>query len=141
MILNTIALLVLFAAVFVLFTAELQSFARKIISNNTCRFIFPLLFMSLLVLIFEEQVTYLLILIRISLYSVIYHLAKIIPFNTGQADFEKVLLLVVISFFPLLLARLLSENNFFQKYKITQYVTHVSAILWLICGLLLVMVL
>lgn len=141
MILNTIALLVLFAAVFVLFTAELQSFARKIISNNTCRFIFPLLFMSLLVLIFEEQVTYLLILIRISLYSVIYHLAKIIPFNTGQADFEKVLLLIVISFFPLLLARLLSENNFFQKYKIARYVPNVSAILWLICGLLLVMVL
>lgn len=143
MILNTVALLVLLAAIFVLFNEELQSFAKKIIKNNTCRLVFPLLFASYIIMLFEDKVTYFLISLRILLFSYIYGLTKLIPasMSIGGAALEKIILLIFIITFILILGKLISKVKFCKQYSIYKYAMHISAILWLILSLLMVMVL
>ena len=138
MLLSTIALIVLFASIFVMFNEELQSFAKKLFENKKLRLLFPLAIASLLVLYFEEELYRCLVAMRIFAYSLIYYIAKLMPFTIGNLIIEKALFLIVIAFLPIALAKLLDKISFLKRYNVVMICKDVNVFLWTIFALLVV---
>ncbi|MDF1756893.1 MAG: hypothetical protein P1U74_01150 [Legionellaceae bacterium] len=127
--LSTIAFVVIFAAVTVLFSEELQSFGMKLLKNKSLRLLVPLLFISWIVAYFEFTVTELLVSCRIFLFSLVYYLSNAIPGLDWNLILEKVIILIVISISPLLIAKL-ADTKLNLKVKVSNITFWVTMFIW-----------
>lgn len=138
MLLGTIALIVLFAAIFVMFNEELQGFGKKFIESKKVRLLLPLFIASYLALLFEEELYQCLVGLRIFAFSIIYFISKFARISIGYLVIEKSLFLIMVAFLPIILAKLLDKIRFFKQYNIVTISKHVNVFLWTVFALLVV---
>lgn len=138
MLLSTIALIVLCAAIFVMFNEELQSFAKKLYESKKVRLLAPLFIASFMVLYFEVELYKCLIAMRIFAFSVIYYFSKLVHIPLGILILEKTLFLSLIAFIPIILAKLLEKVSFFSNYNIVYLSKNANVFLWVIFAVLIV---
>ncbi len=141
MILTTIALLVLFASAFILFSEELRSFAKKLINNGVVRFLGPLLIVSFIVLNLEDHIDLFLVQLRIFVFFIVYLFVKIIPVSWGGLLLGKIITLILSATIPIFIGKILPKKSHIGKLSID--ICHiffiVSVYLWSIFALLLVL--
>lgn len=108
MILSTIALLVLFASIFILFSEELRSSAKSFINNSKIRFIGSLFIVSMIILNYEEYFDDLFEKIILYTYYILYDLG-ITPTHYWRYTIGKILILSLISFVPIFVGKILTS--------------------------------
>ncbi|OGV37279.1 MAG: hypothetical protein A3E88_06290 [Legionellales bacterium RIFCSPHIGHO2_12_FULL_35_11] len=135
--LGTIAILVLIASIIVLFASELSSFIKKVIANKKVQLLFPLLFFSWLFLFFAKQIVYLSVVIRVFLYSLVLYLSKIFPFDGGDLISERILVLMLFSIFPILVAQLV-DNYLHFSFKLKNIAHSLSIFIFAVITILYV---
>lgn len=137
--LTTIALVVFLTSVVVLFAQELKSFGKNLAMNKWVQLIVPLLIISILILYFEDFVFSILLFCRVFLFSLVYYLAKLIPFADKGMIIEKIIILLIVSLIPLFLSKILSKY-FTLSLDIKRFFITVSMFLFVFVSFLLIVV-
>lgn len=140
MILTTIALLVLFASIFIFFSEELRGFVKNVLENRKVMFIVSLFLSSMLVLYCDEQFNYLVVKIEVFAYYILYYLGLVFS-RPWRIIVGKILILTLVAYIPFIISVLFNKLPLLQnKTKNLQFYCKIlSAYLWvLFCVLLAV---
>lgn len=139
MILSTIALLVLFASFFILFSEELRASAKRFISNSKIMLGISLFILSMILLSLEEQIDSLLIQFRVYIYGVLYSLGMFPPHLLYFA-IAKIVILCLTAFIPIVIGKYLSKISLLKNLSKDIYNMFLvcSVYLWALLCLVLV---
>jgi hypothetical protein len=136
--LTTIAFVVLITSVLVLFSVELKTFSLKLLKNSWLQLLVPMLIVSLFVVNFEWQLSLFFVSCRIFLFTIVFDLAKLIPFADGQMILEKIIILILITIIPIIAAK--SARKHLPLHMDADYLgIFISAFIWSLIAFLLVM--
>ena len=141
MVLSTIALLVLFASIFILFSEELRSSAKKIINNNKIRFFSIALFISMLALEYDRYVDMVALQLRtLILYILINCLHRFHNVHLWELMLGEILILSIIAFIPIFIGKNLAKISFIKKKSpnLNKIIYIAALYLWVICSMVLV---
>lgn len=139
MILSTVAFLVVFAAIFILFSEELRLSLKKLYSSSKIMLVVYLFVASMLFLIFEDRIDILLAELRIYLYSILY-LLGMSPTHLWHLVVGKILILSLIAFILIVAGKLLAKISIIKKLSKNIYNVFLvsAAYLWLLFCIVLV---
>lgn len=134
----TLALVVLVAAIVVLFSQEFIQLFKKIFAIKGAKLVLPLLVISWLIYTFDYLVLLVIYYYSDALNSVITFLSNLLPFQTGAYPIVMILVLTTISVVPVIAL----EHYLWKKnYKHYQYPYLTSTLIWIASSIVLIMTL
>ncbi|KTD66428.1 hypothetical protein [Legionella shakespearei] len=134
----TLALVVLVAAIVVLFSQEFIQLFKKILTIKGAKLVLPLLIVSWLVFTFDYWVLWGIYYYGTVLNSITAFLSNLLPFQTGAYPLVMILLLTAISVVPVILWE---HYLWKQNYKHYQYPYLTSTLIWIASSIVLIMTL
>lgn len=130
----TLALVVFFASILILFSDEFIKLFKKLFAVKGAKLFIPLFVASWLVSHYEFWVWWEMFYLRERLRYMLNFLVQIMPFQLGAKPIALIILLVFLSVVPVLIMEFLSRR---KSYKGYQYPFVTSAIIWIFCVVLL----
>jgi hypothetical protein len=134
----TFALVVLAAAIVVLFSQEFIRFFKKILTIKGAKLVLPLLILSWLAFTFDYLVLWVIYYYSAVLNSIIKFLSNLLPFKTVASPMVMILLLTTISTVPVIL---MEQYLWKKNYKHYQYPYLTSTLIWIASSIVLIMTL
>lgn len=139
MLLSTIALLVLFSSIFILFSEELRSSTKRFISNSKVMLLVSLFIASMILLTFEEQIDIFLIKLRVYIYGILYSLGMFPP-HLLYFILGKIIILSFVACAMLVIGKCLSRVSVLKKISknFDTFILIGSVYVWVLFCLVLV---
>jgi hypothetical protein len=133
----TLALVVFFAAILVLFSQEFIGIFKKIFAIKGAKLFLPLIIGSWLVIDFEDIFLWGIYYFRETLNAIVLFLSQIIPFQ-GAYSIVLIIVLAIISVVPVFLLDMYLVKKTYKHYEYP-YIT--STLIWIITALAFVVTL
>lgn len=134
----TLALVVFFAAILVLFSQEFIRLFKRIFAVKGAKLLLPLAFASWFVYTFDYWGLWGIYYYREFLQTLVAFLMDLMPFHVGANAIATIILLTFISVAPVFLIKFILWKKHYKHY---QYPYLTSTLIWLISAVLLLVVL
>lgn len=131
----TLAFLVFFSSILVVFSDEFIKTFKKIFAIKGAKLLIPLFLASWLIYTFDFWFLWVVFYLRELLIYILDLLTSMMPFKQGSDSVALVIVLTVVSVVPVFILDAHSRRSNFKKYKYP-YVT--SWLIWILCVVLLI---
>lgn len=130
----TLALVVLFCSIAVMFSQEIGNFFKKIFAIPGMKLLLPLIVVSLLVVYYEPWVFWGLLHIKTILHTMAATLANWLPFEAAALFLANVIILMGLSILPVLAINIWIKRKSFESFR---YSFLTTTIIWIVVAVLL----
>lgn len=130
----TMSLVVLICSIVVFFSKEFANFIKKIMAVRGMKLLLPLTLATVLLVFYENEVSFCLKLIQMILLSFTNKAASMLPGGVLASYLVKIILLMALSLLPTLAISSWYKRKTYQNYK---YAGIVMALTWILTAMLL----
>lgn len=135
----TLALIIFFSSILVVFSKEFIQLFKKIFSIKGSKLVIPLLIVSWVIYSFNVLFLSLLFYLREVLNNIVLFIVKMVPFHQGATSFSLIILLTLLSTVPIIIIDIFSRRRKgYKRYTRYKHPYLTSTLIWIIVVFLLV---